>query len=116
MHPIKRVDSFETTVLGPALLPQDRPYLCNMAVAAEHRGRGLGTRIMAAAEELVQALGESEIYLHVRVQDEGAARLYRRAGFKVVLEDAFWLVLLGMDRRRLLRKRLAWPGEGAGGL
>lgn len=45
---------------------QDRPYICNMAVAPAFRGQGHGKRIMSAAEELVAVMGESEIYLHVR--------------------------------------------------
>ncbi len=48
------------------LLLQDRPYLCNMAVAPERRGRGYGTLLMRAAEELVTYMGERELYLHVR--------------------------------------------------
>jgi hypothetical protein len=50
----------------PACLPQDRPYLCNMAIDPQQRNRGYGTALLQAAETLVSQLGESEIYLHLR--------------------------------------------------
>ena len=49
-----------------AAMLQDRPYLCNMAVAPERRGQGFGTLLMRAAEDLVTHMGERDLYLHVR--------------------------------------------------
>jgi hypothetical protein len=43
----------------------------------------------------------------VRLRDAPAAALYAGAGYAPVGEDGPLLALLGMDRRRLLRKVLA---------
>lgn len=60
--------------------PEDRPYLCNMAIAEALRGRGYGYLLLQAAEELVSQLGENEVFLHLRVQDLPAAGLYSKSG------------------------------------
>ncbi|KAI3438720.1 hypothetical protein D9Q98_001140 [Chlorella vulgaris] len=86
--------------------PEDRPYLCNMAIDPQQRNRGYGTALLQAAETLVSQLGESEIYLHLRVQDLPAAQLYKKAGYEEVAADSFLIRLLAIDQRRLMRKRL----------
>lgn len=40
--------------------------MCNMATKEDLRGRGYGLALLQAAEQLVAALGEREIYLHLR--------------------------------------------------
>ncbi len=145
-----------------------------MAVAEAHRRRGYGLALLTAAEALVRALGENEIYLHTRwvpgfglgwrhldkasvdadcvhsavwasgmdckqgaerywlmsshescappipnkgqipthhvppcrVQDKPAQLMYAKAGYEEVAADTFLVKLLGLDQRRLLRKRL----------
>ena len=54
------------TLLPPPWPSQDHTYLCNMAVAPQHRGRGHGLRLLRAAERLAAAVGEREVYLHLR--------------------------------------------------
>lgn len=41
-----------------------------------------------------------------RFQDEVAAQLYSTTGYEIVKEDSPFVVLLRLDRRRLLRKVL----------
>lgn len=41
-----------------------------------------------------------------RLQDTGATRLYEQAGYEVMKQDNPFVVLLRVDRRRLMRKRL----------
>jgi hypothetical protein len=56
--------------------------------------------------------------LHLRLQDAEASALYRGAGFEEVAKDGWWLTLLGMDRRFLMRCSTAASdegGEGGGG-
>ncbi|PSC76924.1 acyl-N-acyltransferase [Micractinium conductrix] len=93
--------------------PADRPYLCNMATHPAHRGRGYGFALLKAAEALVVQLGEREVYLHLRVQDEPAAQLYNKAGYEKQDEDSFLVRFMRLDQRRLMRKRLATPSLGA---
>jgi ribosomal protein S18 acetylase RimI-like enzyme len=50
-------------------------------VAPAHRGRGLGTNALAAAEEACRELGIRAIHLVVERYKEGAQALYRRVGF-----------------------------------
>lgn len=44
--------------------------------------------------------------LPCRVQDKPAQLLYAKAGYEEVAADLFLVRLLGLDQRRLLRKRL----------
>src|SRR5258707_10231131 len=46
-----------------------------------HRGRGLGTKALAAAEELCRELGIRAIHLVVERYKKDAQALYRRLGF-----------------------------------
>lgn len=50
-------------------------------VAPGHRGRGHGTRALAAAEELCRELGIRALHLVVERYKEDAQTLYRRMGF-----------------------------------
>ncbi|HYX24053.1 MAG TPA: GNAT family N-acetyltransferase [Thermoanaerobaculia bacterium] len=50
-------------------------------VAPAHRGRGLGTQALAAAEEACRELGIRAIHLVVERYKEDAQALYRRVGF-----------------------------------
>ena len=57
-------------------------YLSGVAVFTEHRGRGIGTRLMAAVDERARALSRPRVSLLCFERNEGAMRLYRRLGFK----------------------------------
>ncbi|HEX4966704.1 MAG TPA: GNAT family N-acetyltransferase [Thermoanaerobaculia bacterium] len=50
-------------------------------VAPDHRGRGLGTKALATAEETCRELGIRAVHLVVERYKEGAQALYRRVGF-----------------------------------
>lgn len=86
--------------------PPDRPYLCNMAIDKNHRRQGYGSLLLEAAEELVHAVGEDSVYLHVRFQDHPAVGMYTKAEYTPVKEDMFWVKLFGQDQRYLMRKRI----------
>jgi ribosomal protein S18 acetylase RimI-like enzyme len=55
--------------------------LISMWVAPTARGRGAGDALLRAAVDRANAAGVSRVVLKVRVRNEHAARLYRRAGF-----------------------------------
>ncbi|KAK9818296.1 hypothetical protein WJX72_010197 [[Myrmecia] bisecta] len=86
--------------------PEDCGYLCNMAVAEDYQRRGFGMALLRALERTAEIVEQPNLYLHNRFQDDPAAALYKRAGYEVVKKDNFLMMLLGRDRRYLMRKRL----------
>jgi ribosomal protein S18 acetylase RimI-like enzyme len=52
-----------------------------MGVRADHRGRGLGERLLRACLEKAPRKGLTRVTLEVRADNERAIRLYERAGF-----------------------------------
>jgi hypothetical protein len=59
--------------------------------------------------------GESEMYLHLRVEDEASAgSLYSKAGFQIDRKDCFLVRLLGQEQKYLLKKPLRASGNPGG--
>ncbi len=58
----------------------DEHELLNLAVAPEHRRRGIGRRLVAAALETAAG----PVYLEVRASNQAARRLYETCGFRPV--------------------------------
>jgi GNAT superfamily N-acetyltransferase len=56
-------------------------YVDELAVAAAWRGRGIGTRLMAAAEEWARGSGALSVALDHLHTNHGAHRLYARRGY-----------------------------------
>jgi len=63
--------------------PADAAYLCNVAVDASQRGRGIAKSVLLAAEALALEMGHDSVWLHVRTSDPVASGLYRSAGYEV---------------------------------
>jgi ribosomal protein S18 acetylase RimI-like enzyme len=61
---------------GPAVLMED------LIVRAEHRGAGLGTKLMKHAIKFARAKGCTRITLLTSEHNAGAIRFYKRHGFK----------------------------------
>jgi ribosomal protein S18 acetylase RimI-like enzyme len=59
-------------------------YVNALATLPEHRGRGLGSRLLDAANALAAEAGCDELSLEVFEQNEGAVRLYERHGYRIV--------------------------------
>ena len=76
--------------VDPVLAPYgelERPgsyYVCGMAVFPEHRGQGLGTRMLELARQQARERGFEELSLIVFEQNAGAKRLYERHGYEEV--------------------------------
>jgi ribosomal-protein-alanine acetyltransferase len=56
--------------------------LLNMAVDAEHRRKGLGSKLLAAAAQEAEARQASRIYLEVRESNQAGISFYERHGFR----------------------------------
>ena len=57
-------------------------YLSGVALFAGHRGRGIGSRLMAAVDERAGALNRPRVSLICFERNEGAMRWYHRLGFE----------------------------------
>jgi len=77
-------------VLAPysKLEGDDSYYICGMALFPEHRGGGIGTRLLELAEQHARDKGFSKLSLVVFEQNSGAKQLYDRAGYREVSREA----------------------------
>lgn len=78
-----------------------------MGVAASHRGRGVGGRLIAATMEAALARGFTRIELTVRTDNAAAIALYRRCGFEVEGVLRRYLLVDGVYYDALQMARLA---------
>ncbi len=60
---------------------REEVHIANIAVAAEARRQGVGTKLMEAAIEFARHQKAENIYLEVRMSNTGAQRFYRRFNF-----------------------------------
>ncbi|MDA4124600.1 MAG: ribosomal protein S18-alanine N-acetyltransferase [Thaumarchaeota archaeon] len=58
-------------------------HVVSVAVTEEHRGKGIGSRLMVAAQEEMEKKTATESYLEVRVSNQLAISLYDKLGYKV---------------------------------
>lgn len=65
----------------------DTAFLYDIELEAEHRGRGLGTALLAATEQAVREAGVSALELNVFGSNGGAIALYRSAGYAVTTQQ-----------------------------
>jgi ribosomal protein S18 acetylase RimI-like enzyme len=59
-------------------------YVCGVALFPEHRGRGIGTELMATAEAQARERGFDTLSLVAFAENRGAVRLYQRLGYRIV--------------------------------
>jgi ribosomal protein S18 acetylase RimI-like enzyme len=59
-------------------------YVNMLAAYPEYRNRGVGSRLMGIVDRLAADAGCSTISIEVFEQNEGALRLYKRLGYRVV--------------------------------
>lgn len=65
-------------------LVADEVHLLNLALGPEHRGRGLGTRLLAHVVAFARGHACRVVTLEVRRSNLTAQHLYRKAGFRAV--------------------------------
>ncbi|MDI6719011.1 MAG: ribosomal protein S18-alanine N-acetyltransferase [Methanomicrobiales archaeon] len=59
-------------------------HICNLAVRAECRNRGIGTKLVRRAEHQFAVAGVSGVILEVRASNTAAQRFYRHLGYNPV--------------------------------
>ncbi len=62
----------------------DQGELSNIAIAPEHRGRGLGRTLLDEVISRIRRRGVTRLFLEVRASNEPALGLYASLGFAVV--------------------------------
>jgi ribosomal protein S18 acetylase RimI-like enzyme len=62
----------------------DAVHLHHLMVAAAHRRRGLGARMLGEMEERARSAGARRLTLKVAANNDGARRFYARAGYREV--------------------------------
>lgn len=79
-------------VLAPysRLEEHDSYYICGMALLPDHRGRGIGTRLLALAEEQARDKGFRKISLIVFEQNSVAKQLYEGRGYREVRREPIY--------------------------
>jgi len=60
----------------------DEAHITNIAVAPEHRRKGIGERLMRYALEMAKSKGVRKVTLEVRENNIPAQNLYRKFGFR----------------------------------
>lgn len=58
-------------------------FICDISVRPEARGKGCGTFMLSWLEGEARRLGQKEISLHVFGHNQGAIKLYERAGYEI---------------------------------
>jgi [ribosomal protein S18]-alanine N-acetyltransferase len=58
-------------------------HIVSVAVLQEHRGKGVGSKLLELAHAEMVKKSASECYLEVRVSNEEAIALYQKLGYKV---------------------------------
>lgn len=79
-------DAADEGLLGSALVffreGSTLARLYSIATAPAARGRGIGTGLLAAAEQAARRRGSRALRLEVRVDNAAAIKLYERAGYR----------------------------------
>ena len=74
-------------ILGFVVVDRDRQgqaHVITIDVLTEARRSGLGSRLMAAVEERLRALGCSAVFLETAVDNAAAIAFYKRHGYTVI--------------------------------
>jgi GNAT superfamily N-acetyltransferase len=69
----------------------DVPEIEDLYVAADRRSNGIGTRLLAEAEDAARRRGYARTGLAVGVDNAGALRLYERVGYVDAGLGEFWV-------------------------
>jgi GNAT superfamily N-acetyltransferase len=79
------------------ILLQPCPSLSDIAVAPAYRSRGIGSRLMAAAEDLARRRGYTRVGLGVGLENRRARPLYERRGYIDAGLDYYTIRYVALD-------------------
>ena len=84
--PAQRPTRDDANVFAPYMYLEepDSWYICGVAFYPEHRGQGLGTKLMRVVNDQARQNGFKTLSLVAFTQNEGSVRLYKRLGYEVV--------------------------------
>ena len=88
-----------------------RGYLYALRVRPPWQGQGLGTRLIAAAEEALLALGFSVAVIAAGKDNPRAYQLYLRLGYKTFAEDPGVWYFTDVNGRRQVMEEPCWVME-----
>lgn len=81
------------------------PYISNLAVKANYRRRGVGSKLLVKCEQIALDWGYRETRLHVLDNNNSAKQLYNRNGYQICQIEPNWgLFLFDYSNRLLLKK------------
>jgi ribosomal-protein-alanine N-acetyltransferase len=63
--------------------PVKKGHIVSIAVAHDHRNRGLGTQLILSGIKGMMEYGATEFFLEVRKSNETAIKIYENLGFKI---------------------------------
>jgi ribosomal protein S18 acetylase RimI-like enzyme len=84
-------------------------YISNLAVDASHRKRGVGSRLLRAAESVCSGWGYGEVYLHAALADATLLSFYQRQQYAPLPEmdaPAWVLSVSGREATRYYVRKL----------
>jgi len=84
-------------------------YLSNLAVRKEWRGRGLGSTLITACEQVADRWKFDEMYLHAATEQERLLRMYKGLAYEALPsydQPAWVLAIAGREPTRYHRKTL----------
>ena len=86
--------------------PGDRAELVSLGVLADHRGRGIGERLLERVVEEARDSGSAVVWLVTTNDNLDALALYQRHGFRLVR-----VVVGGVDAARELKPQIPRVGQ-----
>ncbi len=89
---------------------ETRFYVTSLYILPEHQGRGLGERLLAAAEDCGRRHGVNAVWLGVMSRNVRALTWYRRRGFRFVRKEPFTMAGTTVEHRLGYRKIAAGGG------
>ncbi|MCH5191737.1 MAG: GNAT family N-acetyltransferase [Oscillospiraceae bacterium] len=66
---------------------EDYIYLDDLSVAEEYRNKGIGTKLINAAEKYAEEIGIVKIAFHIEKANKDAYRLYSRLGYSEDVDE-----------------------------
>ena len=65
----------------PSDSPHEYAYISDLVVLPQHRGQGLGGKLLARAEALAREAGVGTLHVGVLAKNRAAQKLYQNMGF-----------------------------------